>query len=638
MKDLVICFGRDVGKVFLCLVLAVFLAICSNVSASPYASEAVVFSQGPGADAGYDNPDVVLGAPPTADSYGWPVSVASGPWESSDVVSLGNGGSLVIKFDHKILNNPADVEYGIDLLVFGNSFFGTDWAGDGSINGTFFEPAMIEVSQDGVNFYEIPGVFADELYPYTAGAGNFVHATPSGISYMGRQPGDVEADFLGGCGGAQVDISTAIGTDGVLGWVQYVRVTDIAGDPYIADIVGFSDVGPEKRYVPGGYATIQAAIDAAFDGDEVIVADDTYRGAGNKDIDFLGKAIVVRSENGPNDCIVDCENAGRGFYFHNGEGQGSVLYGFSIINGNAASGGGILCEQSSPLISNCVLRENLADDGAGLYCYQSSAVVRNCSIIDNVSLRDGGGVCVGDGSGVAIINCTIAGNSAENNGGGIYGGGLLSDVTVSNCVIWGNVGGELTPGESCIMTASYSDVRGGWEGAGNIDDDPLFVEPNEGDYRLPVCSPCVDVGDPNFAGEPNETDIDGNQRVMGGGVDMGAYESPEAIEAKLLVLPRVINRTSHGRYVMAIVYPGEGIRRDDIDYDEKLVLCPGGIEAERQFVLGGSAVRIIGFFDSAEFVAAAEEFGSVEVDIVGRLKTGEYFLGSDEVRIINGRR
>jgi len=228
-------------------VLLVILILCSMSNASPYASSLISFSQGVGADADYNNPYVVLGSPPTADSSGWPVSITSAPWEKTDVVSLGNGGSITIAFDHPVLNNPAGVEYGIDLLVFGNSFFATDWETDGRIVGTYFEPAKIEVSQDGITFYEITGVYADALYPYTASAGNFVHATPLGIEYMNCQPADVEADFLGGCGGAQVDISNAIGVS--LDWVLYVRVTDIVGDGTIADIVGFADVVPEPATV-----------------------------------------------------------------------------------------------------------------------------------------------------------------------------------------------------------------------------------------------------------------------------------------------------------------------------------------------------------------------------------------------------
>ena len=92
----------------------------------------------------------------------------------------------------------------------------------------------------------------------------------------------------------------------------------------------------------GDYATIQAAIDAAAAGDEVVLEEGTYTGWGNRDIDYKGKAITVRSVE-PNDAniveatVIDCQGTGsdphRGFVFDSGEGADSVLSGVTIING-----------------------------------------------------------------------------------------------------------------------------------------------------------------------------------------------------------------------------------------------------------------------------------------------------------------
>jgi len=134
---------------------------------------------------------------------------------------------------------------------------------------------------------------------------------------------------------------------------------------------GLGVAGATEWLVPNQYPTIQAAIDASVDGDVVTVADGVYTGTGNRDIDYWGKALTVRSENGPANCTIDCQaspsNKHRGFYFHTNETAASVLDGFTIQNGFApfneicyASGGGILCQYASPTIRNCIIRENTA--------------------------------------------------------------------------------------------------------------------------------------------------------------------------------------------------------------------------------------------------------------------------------------
>ena len=112
-------------------------------------------------------------------------------------------------------------------------------------------------------------------------------------------------------------------------------------------------------HVPSEYPTIQAGIYAADHGDTVLVADGIYSGEGNYNIYFGGRAIVLISENGPENCFIDALNIGRCFIFNGGETNQSVLSGFTLVNGlGDYFGGGIKIEaSSSPTIENCIIRD-----------------------------------------------------------------------------------------------------------------------------------------------------------------------------------------------------------------------------------------------------------------------------------------
>jgi parallel beta-helix repeat protein len=383
--------------------------------------------------------------------------------------------------------------------------------------------------------------------------------------------------------------------------------------------------------VPAEYTSIQSAINDANNADVIILTLGTYTGPGNKDIDFMGKAVTLQSidPNDPNivaSTIIDCQRSGRGFRFYKGEDTNSVVDGLTITNGYPIyEGGAIHCFNSSPTIRNCIITNNITSGngagiycgydsnpiitnciissntfidvgyGGGIYCYKSSPIITNCIITNNSAVgyaRHGGGICCwGDqtaGGNAIVANCIISGNSAGHRGGGLYA--YWSSPTFVNCTVIGNKalegGGIGSFRESnpevinCIvrdnrapdgnqlalintsrvwagtnipteMTVSYSNIEGGQEdacidhhctlhwGIGNIDIDPNFTvggywndantptEPNDdffvvGNYHLMPISGCIDVGDNNSV--IGTTDIDGEQRIFNGTVDMGADE------------------------------------------------------------------------------------------------------------------
>ena len=309
----------------------------------------------------------------------------------------------------------------------------------------------------------------------------------------------------------------------------------------------------------GDYITIQDGIDAAVGGDEVVVADGTYTGDGNRDIDFSGKAITVRSENGAEGCIIDCEGSSsaehRGFYFISGEDANSILDGFSIINGYANHGGGIVNAESSPTVINCIFNCNIVYGAGGGMCnlgssptvinctfsnndatngggmcnwFNSNPTVTNCTFIDNYASYEGGGM-VNHNSSPTVTNCIFISNYASYEGGGMYN--EYSSPMVTNCIFWENYGEIYNEDSTPIVT--YSNVWWGYTGTGNIDEDPLFVDAANGDYHLKseagrwdgdlqewvvddVTSPCIDAGSPN-------SEYCRELWPHGGRINMGAY-------------------------------------------------------------------------------------------------------------------
>ncbi len=229
----------------------------------------------------------------------------------------------------------------------------------------------------------------------------------------------------------------------------------------------------DTLYVPNQYGTIQAALNAASNGDTIMVADGTYTGANNRGLDFDGKEVTLKSENGPDGCIIDCQSSDRAIYFCDDEDENTVVDGFTMKNGSAAKGGAIYCNTDcSPTIQNCIFENNsstgLTGHGGAIHCYlRSSPKILNCTFSENTANKKGGAIGCDNNCSPEITDCLIEENVAGTDGGGIWCY-WYSDPTITNCVIKGNEAGNSGGGihyqSSCDPTIKSCEITGNQAG------------------------------------------------------------------------------------------------------------------------------------------------------------------------------
>ena len=226
-------------------------------------------------------------------------------------------------------------------------------------------------------------------------------------------------------------------------------------------------------------------------------------------------------------------------------------------------GAGIYSTNSSPIIKNAFISKNKMESGAiwyfgaGIYINDSHVQLNNSIISNNEMIGSTGSWYFGGGiycstnssrSSIKVINCTIA-NNFHSNGNELEGGGICideSDGTVLNSIIWNNGNSELVEENfsgTATLEVSYSDIKGGWKGIGNIDKDPLFI--NNESYFLKLESPCLGVGTLIHA---PQNDIFGNPRPspVRSNPDMGAIEMDQDFAHVLAVV--YYDENKNGRF------------------------------------------------------------------------------------------
>jgi predicted outer membrane repeat protein len=204
----------------------------------------------------------------------------------------------------------------------------------------------------------------------------------------------------------------------------------------------------------GDFATIQAALDAAQAGDVIELGDGTFKGAGNRDLDFGGKGLVLRSSSGsPGACIIDCEGTEgdphQAIDFHTGEPADARVADLTITGGFAERGGAVaIYYKASPEFEDCVFTGNRALAGGAVYMRgASSSVFTACVFRQNTASGSGpsGGALHCEGTTALFDRCLFEANIASGfaaNGGGVAC--LGSSATFADCEFIANESAEAT--------------------------------------------------------------------------------------------------------------------------------------------------------------------------------------------------
>jgi parallel beta-helix repeat protein len=338
--------------------------------------------------------------------------------------------------------------------------------------------------------------------------------------------------------------------------------------------IGFAGI----LQVPNEYLSIQEAIDACEPGDTVVVASGLHKlYYGN--LKIAKKSLTLKGSYGAGKTII--QGRGNSPVITILENSRVVIDGFTIrsihdedavvskgggifcapsssptvvnnvINGNrAVFGGGIYCApSSSPTIKNNVISENKAGNfGGGIFSYKASPNITNNTIAENEASSAGGGIYC-DRDTLRITNNIIWNNKAKSGGGiscdrsfceiinntitkneAVYGGGIYfykGAVRIINTILWQNTDDLYSPVFGPSSRPNHSNLGDGdFRGLnGNISADPLFSDPENGDFRLRPDSPCLDAGDP----DPGYFDPDGSRNDMGtfGGPNASAHDKLE---------------------------------------------------------------------------------------------------------------
>ncbi len=462
-----------------------------------------------------------------------------------------------------------------------------------------------EVTNNGasltIGYSNLMGGLGAVAGAFPVDAGGNIDADPGFIDPFGQDgiPGTLDDDLRLAPGSPCIDAGDNAATGVPL------LAADLAGAPRLRDDPATPDtgvgnppvidmgvhefqpvvVGPTFLRVPADVATIQQAI--AMIADDASSVIEVEPGTYLENIDTFGKAFTLRSASGdPADTVLDGGGADSVVRIESGEGPDTVIEGFTITNGTANDGGGVLVENAGPTLRRCDIIGNVAfGAGGGLAGRNAATRVVDCRFLGNTAF-EGGGIYNEIGP-LTVVNSLFSGNMAEEGGGlsnraaainvtnttfasntaNLSGGGIIStgpgDPLVENTILWFNFPDQVASFSSPIRFG-HCNIEGGLppnglDQGGNLSADPLFVDPlgadgtpgtTDDDVRLAVPSPSIDAGSNAAVGLAGiSTDLDGDGRFFdvpsvpdtGIGpppvVDMGPYENQTSVGGGDVTVP-----------------------------------------------------------------------------------------------------
>ena len=397
--------------------------------------------------------------------------------------------------------------------------------------------------------------------------------------------------------------------DGVTNYEEYLwgsDPTDASSIPLQAKFVdcGASEGGDGSHEFP--FKRIQEGVDASTPGAPVLIREGIYQGTGNQDIQIANSAVILRGLAGPTNTILDCGHLGRAFHIAadatiekltirqgNTDDRGGALF---ISGGNVLvrdmyfescsatnNGGAVYVENGQFLSDHSTYRNNVSQFGSALSATNAAVVLLNNLFYANESFA---GVVYAENATASLINNTMAANSSGNQG--VIRADGTSEIEVINSIIAHNTSGLWLEADAakvvrnnCLYGNQQGDYLGGMPNRtgveGNLSEEPLLGSLPYGNSQIQSDSPCVDAGD-NVAAASIPKDLAGRARCINGTVDIGAYESYQALAA---TVPTIV-----------YVSPTGNDGNNGSDWDHAFLTISAALDAPRVAGTFGLEIRV----------------------------------------------